>query len=486
MALAMTMSAGFAPCAAGAQARFTWPDTAVDVSRYTTVEECLAAVQRADYGQRVRDALTVWSDTLTEQARWRLKHATPAPVAATATRCVARFPERTANLDDYMMLLPLYLDAGRDSDAVALTARRLAALPSTTSRRTRGAVVDSIVEVYMTARPPRLAAAETLLAQSSHGASRPERVKIAIAMMGQALRIGDSVHARPLARTAVALDDSLTDADRHSKEFTQWLGVSDRADLFDAMRLLDGERLLLDSLRRSTAAFAALERSVWTWAAKGLGVEFPRLVGERAPAIKADFWFPSAAASEAWPRRGHVSLIVFIECDTGPRPDDAHPPGDGPCGAEGVLLRHFAERFPTLDIVLVSHTHGFLEYLPPPAPAEEAAWMDKWVKAWVPSATLAIGTGSFWRLPGADRRLIGQDIANDTSYTFGRRFQLKDYGDPNEYFLQSYATQAFLVDPDGIVVDNEPFVYGTESWLGALIDALLHRASATASTGAPK
>ena len=41
---------------AGAQTRFAWPDTTVDVSRYTNVEDCSAAVARVREGitRRIR------------------------------------------------------------------------------------------------------------------------------------------------------------------------------------------------------------------------------------------------------------------------------------------------------------------------------------------------------------------------------------------------------------------------------------------------
>ncbi|MBX6333527.1 MAG: hypothetical protein IRY91_16895, partial [Gemmatimonadaceae bacterium] len=129
VAVLVGIGLGLAVSPAGAQTRFEWPDTTVDVAKYATVEECLAAAGRVRFGQQVQEALTVWRDTIMESYLKSRLDSEPAPVVATARRCGARFAEPEAALDGFPLLLRLYLVAGRDSDAQALVARRLAALP---------------------------------------------------------------------------------------------------------------------------------------------------------------------------------------------------------------------------------------------------------------------------------------------------------------------------------------------------------------------
>ena len=487
VAVLVGIGLGLAVSPAGAQTRFEWPDTTVDVAKYATVEECLAAAGRVRFGQRVQEALTVWRDTIMEGFLKSRLDSEPAPVVAAARRCGARFAEPEAALDGFPLLLRLYLVAGRDADAQALVARRLAALPATARRAQRAAVIDTAVKLYMDAQPARLAAAESLLLQfANDGADRVERLSIYAEMMGKASNLGDSVVARRWAEQVLAVGDSLTDAERHSAEFKRRFPDGARGLMFGAVRILIGQRLLLDSLRKSTAAFGALERASWAHAAKMRPEAFPIPVGKRASAVKAEFWFPRAAADDQWPRPGHVSIVAFVDCHGAPRPDDLHPPGGGPCGKEGAALRRWAHRFPALDIVVVSHTHGFFMYEPPPEPAAEAEWMHKWVEAWAPGATLAVATTPFWRLPAPDRRVIGQDNANDSTYSFGSILSLKVRGGPAWYYRQDYFPMLFLVDQDGFIVHQTVFPGGSEAWIRTMIDVLLHRPSGDANVGARK
>ncbi|MBX6330226.1 MAG: hypothetical protein IRY91_00115, partial [Gemmatimonadaceae bacterium] len=409
-------------------------------------------------------------------------HAPRPPGGARARRCGARFTEPEAALDGFALLLRLYLVAGRDSDAQALVARRLAALPAAAPRAQRAAVIDTAVKLYMDAQPARLAAAESLLLQFARDAAdRIERLSIYGEMMSKASNLGDSVVARRWAQQVVAVADSLTDAERHSAEFERRFPNEGRGLMFTAVRLLIGQRLLLDSLRKSTAAFGALERRSWAQATRMRQEAFPIPVGKRAPAIKAELWFPRAAANDQWPRPGHVSIVAFLDCHGAPHPDDMHPPGGGPCGKQGAALRRWAQHFPALDIIVVGHTHGYFMYESLPEPAADAEWMHKWVEAWVPRATLAVATTPFWRLPAPDGRVIVQDNANDSTFSFGGILSLKVR---ESYSHQRYNPTLFLVDQDGLIVHQTVFPGGSEAWISTMIDVLLHRQSGDANVGA--
>lgn len=481
----VALGLGLGAPSAHAQTRFEWPDTTVDIARYATVEECLAATGRVRYGQLVQEAQTVWTDTIMERFRQSRMESEPAPVVAAARRCGARFAEPGAALDAFPLLLRLYLVAGRDADAQALVARRLAALSDTAPRARRAAVIDTAVTLYLDAHPARLATAEALLLQfANDGADRIERFGIYGEMMNKARNFGDSTMARRWAQQVVAIGDSLTESERHSEKFKSRFPDEGRGLIFTAARVLVGQRPLLDSLRKSTAAFMALERSAWS-SATGMRLgAFPIQVGKRAATIEAEYWFPRGAENDQWPRPGHVSIIAFLDCHGAPRPEDMHPAGGGPCARQGAALRRWAERFPELDIVVVSHTHGYFMYDAPPEPAAEAEWMHRWVEAWVPRATLAVATTPFWRLPEPDGRVIGQDNANDSTYSFGSVISLKARKGPGWYYQQLYNPMLFLVDQDGLIVHHSGFPGGSESWYTTLIDVLMQRQGAAANADA--
>ena len=192
---------------AAAQTRFAWPDTAVDVAKYTVIEQCLAAANRIRGGLFWQSDRIVWRDTMPADVQGALRP-DPAPVTEAAVRCAARFPEPTANLHDFAPLLRLYLVAGRDADAKALVDRRMAAVPAAGTRE-RAAVSDSAVDIYLRAQPQRLDAAEQLLVTRARGAGdRLDRLELYARLVDAAQNAGDTARARRAATWVVAVADS--------------------------------------------------------------------------------------------------------------------------------------------------------------------------------------------------------------------------------------------------------------------------------------
>ncbi|HEX6535710.1 MAG TPA: hypothetical protein VF041_14025 [Gemmatimonadaceae bacterium] len=454
---ALALALATAP--ATAQTRFAWPDTTVDVSKYTTVDLCLAAVSRAQHGVDVREALSGRRDTILRDPRDQLKPL-PAPVTDVATRCAARFPEATAKLEDFAPLLALYLVAGRDTDATALVARRLAVVPAK-SKPERRAVEDTTIRIYLAARPARLDAAERILVARAHegGTDRMDRMEIYTQLMKSAAGVGDTARARRVARWIVAVADSLTPAERESEKFEGMGGGGGKFLVFDAVQELVGLQVMLDSLRHSTAALVALERNTWAAQLHERPEALPIPIGERAPTIKADYWLPAEAASTPRPAPGHASFVIFLDDKDCLRfEQDVDAVSDG-CGSELATLHRFSERFPTLDITIVSSTHGHFVYAPPMTPAEEAGMIRNWLEPYhIPRLTVAVTSTPFWNLPSPDGRRIENPTANQTSYSFAKQVQPQ--------------SAEYLIDQDGILVT----VFSrNESELAQFIDVLVHR-----------
>jgi hypothetical protein len=447
----------FSASALSAQTRFEWPDTVVRVASYTSVDECLAATERVRAGIKRRRELTVWPDTFPHDPAEALKPE-PALVRETAARCATRFVEPTSNLNDFPLLLALYLAAARDSDAAALVARRLAAVPAKSSFA-RAAVADSAVEVYLNVRPARVAAAEDILLRRARASTdRIQRLKTYYTLMNAAEGLGDTTRAQRAAKWVVSIADSLTQAERESEAFEQLNnGGGGRMVVYEAVNVLTGLPTILASLRESTAAFVALERGAWAKLSGERPEAIPDPVGQHAPALTADFWFPSEAAHAPRPTPGHVALVVFLnpnECD----PTDAT--GDAPqgCASELADLRRLSERFPALEITILVATSGNFMYVQPPPPAEEADLIRQWLESYrVKGAVLGVTSTPFWRLPTPDERRMNHDVPNVTNYSFGKTWRPAN-------------GSRVLIDEDGLVIN---------AWYPAAmaqyIDVLLHR-----------
>jgi len=440
-----------------AQTRFQWPDTTEHFSHYTNIENCLAADVRVSTSIENRRELTEWQDTLPKNGREQLKPQAP-QLTQSASQCAEAFSVAKVDPRDYAPAMQLFLAAGRDSDAATIVERWLAAVPVKNAIE-RGAIVDSAVLIYVGATPLRLASAEDLLLRRAKTANdRIERFKTYATLLWAADRAGDSARAVRAARLIVGVADSLTVAERQSDAFERMRdGSSGLGYVFEALNVLTGMQTRLDSLRKSTASYIALERAMWPKAGEG-GVGLlsimssPFGIGEHASTLTADFWYPGAASSAPHPGRGHPSLVLFLDhtekgndgCILGWRATDDALYGSV-CAYRLAEMHRLASRFPNVEIDIVMATHGQFMYLPPTSPAEEAALIKQLIDtARIPGAILGVTSTPFSRLPDPDSRRIDKDLPNFKHYTF------EALGMP---WAPSNGS-LFLVDSDGLIVDS--------------------------------
>jgi hypothetical protein len=461
---------------AGAQTRFAWPDTTVDVSRYTNVEDCTAAVARVREGITRRTRRTVWQDTLPWSTHEPVD-SLPRLLVTTAQRCTARFRAATVPLADYAMMLPLFLTARRDADAGVLVSRRLAALDTSRTEKAdsvRTAVTDTIFRMYLNVKPARIAAAESLAIRLRRTTARPLRADPAIHLLDMSVQLAyearimqDTALLRTHGEEAVALLDSIPPAARSAIEekigFPQFNAIA-----YGALAARTGWQVALDSLRKSTAAFVALQVSLWRKAGGDTpnALDFP--IGKRAPALVGDFRFGPDSASAEIPVPGKVNLIVFLDgmcMDVTPESRLRVP---ATCAPAVATLRRLAARFPALAITTVEHTYGYYMYLAPPPPAEEAQLVRKTLLAHGMPGSLVVSATPFWRLPAPDRRRIdGETIPNDAQYSFGKSWGIA-------------AGSAFVVDREGIIVyPTGVITRESEHEIGDIIETLLERQHAS-------
>jgi hypothetical protein len=200
----------------------------------------------------------------------------------------------------------------------------------------------------------------------------------------------------------------------------------------------------------------------------------PAPLGAHAPALAADFWFPTPSTGAARPTRGRVSVVQFLGGCCPAMFDESQAQG-GLHAVDFAVLRRLVARFPEVEVVLVSETKGHEWYALMPSAREEAEWFHALIEAEhpPPGATLGIATTQFWRLPAPDSRRIAMPVANDTAYSFGKRVAVS-------------GSSTFLLDQEGLLVEYDNGLNGIdETKLGHIIQTLLQRQAGSGKPAAP-
>lgn len=397
----LALAGGVSPVAAQTGVQEPYPP--IDVGTYRTVEECLVAIDR------IREDLSP-----SEILPWQ---PLPDTVRSTAARCGARYTPADSNLAAYPLFGPLrlFLVAHRDADAMALVKQRQAriAISDTAGHR---AIEDDLLYAYRYAR--RKAESEAILeARLRRVVGTDERLFALDEIKELAEKWGDTAQSRTRAAQIAAEGERDPDPSR---------GLTVLRAL---VRLQHQE--LLDSLRKSTASYAALSRSFWQRGGgrlKDLSHGFGETGQPYAP-LTADFWFGDSGQGSRGPRPtpGQVSLLIGL----GDRPYICLRHG---CPMDFARLRQLAQRFPDLEITLVTETGGYFAERAEQDPAKEAALLWWWVhdSRHLPGQ-LAVSRGSLKRLPAPDRRVLRPG--------------------PRGLAVRPQAGTVVLVGRDGLVVD---------------------------------
>lgn len=466
----------FAPAESEAQTRFSVPDTAIDVSKYKTVEECMALRNRL--WQREKRKLPYWEDTLKINNTVK-RNAYPDPVKDTLVLCVNKFSLENVDYDNYSEYLDwitVFFDALRDSDAKAVIEKKL----STTKwdkedTAGRHNVIISIINAIQMGKGLRW---ETLLKLSnmmdSAGDQTPWRSRMIVynTVFVLAGEFDDSVVQRSAAEKIIALEKTLTDDDKITRYWT----LAGRQHALEALEFMNS-REMIDSLRVSGKAFVAFRSSHWE-AVRGANTDkLPNYVGEIAKPVTADFWFKRekdtvvklAQSPEGRSTLGRISMVVFydIKCaDKTPTFIGQYHrsyPG-GYCLSSYPILKRTIEQYPSLDVTIVSITDGYIADTEPMTPEEEATQKSLW---WLSThklpVTLAVSDQKFFRLPEPDGRRIDEPHQNSLNYLFDS---------PRN---RVGASSAFLLDEDGTVIWSGSLSRFTEPVFIKLLEVVTKR-----------
>ncbi len=461
------------------QLRFSWPDTTVEIARYTTVEECLAATARIRNRIVLEANRGIDMDTIPLNTPERVSN-NPAPVIQFARQCAAQFAPKTYSLEDgWNLLLRLYWQSDQAEYTTMLATRRLALIAKDDSVQ-QAAVLDTLIDLYQTVYPHLLRTADSLLqvrlSLPQIGPANAQGFQLNANQLEYARINGDTTLALRAATRIRQLNSVLTREDRSNPAFNSDI----RSLIYKALKYLTYPAGL-DSLRRSTNAFVALQQANWEVTNGGYNPNASFPVGQQAAVLPVDYLWSNGSqpsihpvgqnAATVRPQPGRVGLIVFYghECYTGSSFGVPTGKRKFPCATSFAALKRLAQRFPELDITVATETHGYFSYLDPMGLAEEAEWLHKWHQGYhqLPG-TLVVTKTPFWRLPDPDRRRIEEILPHVTSYAFGKKRDGRDWIVP---------TSAFLISPEGVIIHADglatPWTKLSEQEYSDLIAVLL-------------
>jgi hypothetical protein len=174
----------------------------------------------------------------------------------------------------------------------------------------------------------------------------------------------------------------------------------------------------------------------------GAGLQY---LGETFPELHPEFWFRRPVGPVPLPRRGHVTMIQYVD-----------PAGGGNDNLVATAHRLKARFGDALDLVLLAQTHGHFDGRVQLDPAEEAAMLSRRIlEEWKVDAVVGVYRTEIVPLPAPDNRLMQQPI--------------------DELGQIMYGGGALTVDPRGILIlaDAIGLYSGSERALERLIPKLL-------------
>lgn len=463
---------------------FELPNTAVDLSTYSTIEECKAAMIRVLdlHEYHAKQTTRVFPDTMPFD-RERLQRPLPQVAVETARECLGAITAHidTAGLAAWDLLLPLYLDAGQEGDARELFERRIEELDQdSTAELSR--VLTRAVTLLLESHPPRYDLAEEIVFEYVDKLPKlKDRVELYGHLLGLAygqangdLNEDNEAAARArriLAQVNVMIDSASSDQLQQMAKETVSDVTSTTDELmeqFNALAMLFvGQSYRRDSLRVSTEAYV---RSVKNTHDKALGLPPAAILGQRAPELEGDVWLGCEKdPCESYPRPGRVTLVWFFGgCfDYMVR---THFLSEYIC-AQRLPVRRIHDRFPEIDIVVVMKSTGRFAYVKEDlTPEREAQFVRQWLDdLGLTRAVLTMTETQGWRYPEPDGRwAVRHSTANEKNYW------------PRDPRLP-----VVLVDQDGIAVhagtlsfNNEIQKLINEQEFVRLIEILLEREKA--------
>ena len=431
-----------------AQTTFAWPDSKVNLKSYHYLDNCVVV------GARVWDSIGavegIFSDTV-YSPRGQIGKLTPGKVQASLQECLSNYTPAHIPREYALLAQKAYLHAGQFAEADAVVHRGLSQIAATDTA-SRAALIDSAVAQYAKNPPFQLHLAQAWIdtLERSGTAYRPWNLfRNYFWLMHAAYVAGEDSLAIRSGRRMIDLAPSATKGANAQEVAAVGIGVS------YALRITRGNEIL-DSLRKGTAAYASLYAANFRKAMGFVPTEQARDVD--APVLQGDYWFPKAAADQEYPRKGRVSMLVFMDDRTGMIPVQLQALS---------VVRRLSSQYPTVDLLLATSTMGFFGPLEPPTSDREAFLSDSLFRNFHRlNPVLSVAKGTFIQLEAPDNRRVYQPYANIEAYP------------PQMEAFRGKNLRIYLIDDHRRIVDILPANVQEEGWTMRLLAALLGRLTA--------
>lgn len=467
------------------QTLFQRPDTTPNYASYKNFDQCLEAVNRIILGVRLKD--TIWVDTAAYDPSRNFR---PVPEDAIkfGRMCLSGMNLDSVPTNDYDLLIRVLLLLNMDDVVNRIVHNAL----NTTPPSAKNSLFNTVMEEYRRATPKRLYLLKDLLERDdspfSTTASEGGDVWREILLARTAWDLGQASYPMTVAKDIM---------NKEGKYATQLKKMSDRdlegsvyPFLMEVIEFLTDEAD--DSLRASTLAYSKVFEEVWSRiSSKPLPAAIQKslsFIGATVPQISGDFWYTNLdkhdsdsgninsqkikkISPQAIPIAGKVNVIVFLHGGCHSRSEFVPKGRKGSLGGGGTrcwtaaaLIKRLKQRFPEIQVAVVSKTFGSIGNAPPLEPQDEADTLaDYFLNFYKIPGIHIVAKTDFMRIPGYDRRRIDLEVPYELDLTFGEE-KLGNGGN------------VLIVDEIGRVVHSVRQLSGrSESLIARKVSAVLDR-----------
>jgi hypothetical protein len=356
-----------------------------DWARYETPGACLqGAVAAANIAKRADWDTAVYAP---------LRDTMPTAAVAIARSCSRKFSVSSVRVSDLLDFLHLALIAGNDTLANAIADRYVATAPNAEAKRWALYNIDT---TYLSARPMRLDAAETIAARldSLGPAAALQRGMAHFEFLSIANNLDDVPRLRHHALAQIATYPDLTEQDRSDRSVALTnaaislfeINWHDSPKEAPERTLKALEQIHFKRIPQLRQAFQALH---YDWAVAHIGTP-------QQP-LSADFWVGPDSSAHTWPIPGKVSIYMPV----GPIQDATWMWGPKYVARWQRLIKKYGD---AINITLLCTTRGYFGDGPPLTTKQEVERLRKFFAEDVKlPVTIAIDTITFRELPDGRR-----------------------------------------------------------------------------------
>ncbi len=249
------------------------------------------------------------------------------------------------------------------------------------------------------------------------------------------------------------------------------------------------ESEIMEKLSVSTSAYSEYLKDLWKQIGGSnelvlpLDSIAPQLIGKwlyTAQKDANDNLFASLLPDSKidFPRKGKINLIAFIE---GGCHEDAYKTTPGTfqrlvaivdaegrsasCNSTIEAINRIKEKYPEIELTIVSRTFGLFGTVLPESPEKEAETLAKYfIEHYNVNGNVLVAETEYFRLPGLDQRRIDYPDENEENYKIANI--------PNGGYLK-----VVLVDPDGKIFFADLIMRDEENVASNLTGAVLKRSN---------